>query len=62
MQPALLFLAALAAAWVTLLGAVMVVCGLLPDGPWDVVSAARGTGWAILAAMIAFDQLLAQDE
>ena len=60
MRPTLLFLAALAAMWMTVFGALMVVCGLLPDGPWDVVSAARGTGWAILAAVIVLDQLTTQ--
>ena len=59
MRPTLLFLAALAAMWMTVFGALMVVCGLLPDGPWDVVPAARGTAWAILAAVIALDQLTA---
>jgi hypothetical protein len=62
MRSSLLFLAALAAMWMMVFGALMVVCGLLPAGPWDVMSAARGTGWVILAAMIAFDQLPAQDE
>jgi hypothetical protein len=38
-------------------GVLMVVCGLLPDGPWDVVPAARGVGFATLAAAIAIHQL-----
>jgi hypothetical protein len=46
--------------WTAVIGALMVVCGLLPDGPWDVVPAARGTGWAILAGVIALDQLITQ--
>jgi hypothetical protein len=60
MKLAFLCLAALAAMWTAVIGALMVVCGLLPDGPWDVVPAARGTGWAILAGVIALDQLITQ--
>jgi hypothetical protein len=60
MKPAHLCLAALATMWVAVIGALMVVCGLLPDGPWDVVFAARGTAWATLAAAVAFDQLVTQ--
>jgi hypothetical protein len=61
MRPALLLsLAVLAAMWTAALGSLVVVCGLLPDGPWNVVPAARGAGFAILAAMIAIYHL-AQD-
>jgi hypothetical protein len=60
MRLALLCLAALAAMWLVVLGALMVVCGLLPGAPWDVVFAARGTAWATLAAAVAFDQLVTQ--
>ena len=55
MRPALLCLAALAAMWMAALGSLMVVCGLLPDGPWDAV--AWATAWATLAAAIAIHQL-----
>ena len=57
MRLALLCLAALAAMWMAAIGALMVVCGLLPDGPWDVVFAARGAGFATLAAAIAIYQI-----
>jgi hypothetical protein len=57
MRPAFLCLATLAAMWMAALGSLMVLCGLLPDGPWDVVPAARGAGFATLAAAIAIHQL-----
>ena len=57
MRPAFLCLATLAAMWMAALGSLMVLCGLLPDGPWDVVPTARGAGFATLAAAIAIHQL-----
>jgi hypothetical protein len=57
MRPDLLCLAALAAVWMAALGALMVVCGLLLDAPWNIVPASFGTGSATLAAAIALDQI-----
>ena len=60
MRPAFLRFAVLAAVWMAALGAVMVVCGLLLDAPWNIVPAAFGTGLATLAAALELEQLLAQ--
>jgi hypothetical protein len=53
----LLHLAILAAMWMAAIGSLMVLCGLLPEDPWDVVPAAREAGFAALAAAIAIYQL-----
>lgn len=54
----LLRLAVLAAMWMATLGILMAAYGPLLDGSWNVVPTVFGTGSAILAGVIALDQLL----